>query len=66
MNKLGLIFCGLITALILIFPQHFGLLGYYVKEYNPVALVLDYIDYEDCQTGRMHQEGVCEALRKKY
>ncbi len=72
MKNGSLIYRGLITTLFAILlgacisPDHFGLLGQFTKNYNPIILVLDFMDYEDCENGRMHEENVCEALRKKY
>lgn len=37
-----------------------------LKNHNPITWAFDYIDYDRCNNGKEHDEGVCEALRKKY
>jgi len=37
-----------------------------LKNHNPIAWAFDYIDYDRCNSGEEHEEGVCEALRNKY
>ena len=37
-----------------------------LKQHNPIVWALDYIQYDRCNSGEEHEEGVCKELREKY